>query len=317
MKVAILGSSGFIGKNLMLNLQKDWETFAFFNTYTDFPKWAEEHKIQENTVFVQQDLSKEFNYPYPESLPKHFDLVISLIGDTRKLDRKLLPMQNFNSDPIALINFFKRFTCDILLYFSSGAIYEGHSGIVCCQKTKDLNPFSAYAIAKKTSEFLLNYFIRDGNVKNYLNVRFFGAYGQHQRNEKITTKLIKTFCVDKINKVSLFGTGNNLIDMMHVQDTIDWILLASKQKFKNQTVDFGVALPITIKELVMRVADICDIADPIIEFDATNAPKEDYYFRLGDEWFHPRIPFGYEFKIDYEKGLMLLKDWLIKERKAQ
>jgi len=313
MRVAILGASGFIGKNLMLNLQKNWETFAFFNTFTDFPKWAEERSVSENTVFVQQDLSKEFKYPYPDSIPKHFDLVVSLIGDTRKIDKKDLPMRNFNSDPLALVGFFKRFTCDKLLYFSSGAVYEGHSGIVSAQKTRDLHPFSAYAIAKRTSELLLDYFVRDGSVKQYLNVRFFGAHGQYQRNEKITTKLIRAFFIDKQNKIDLFGTGENLIDFMHVQDAVDWILFAIKQKFNNETVDFGTASPITIKELVLRTATVCGVADPVIKFDSKNIPKEDYYFRLGDKWFRPETPFGYEFKINLEQGVLLTKDWLVSD----
>ena len=312
MKVAILGSSGFLGKNLMLNLQKGWETFAFFNTFTEFPKWAEKHGIPGGTVFVRQDLSRKFDYPYPNSIPKHFDLVISLIGDTRKLDKKHLPMQNFNSDPLALTGFFRRFTCDKFLYFSSGCVYEGHSGIISAYDTKDLKPFTAYAIAKRTSEMLLDYFVKDGCIKRYLNVRFFGAYGPHQRNEKITTKLIKTFFIDKKNEITLYGSGENLIDAMYVQDAIDWILLAVNQKFENETIDFGRASPITIKELALRTAAVCGVANPIIKWDAETASKEDYYFRLGDHWFRPETPFGYEFKFPLEHGIRRLKTWLIK-----
>lgn len=311
MRVAILGASGFVGKNLMLNLPDEWETYAFFNSSSNFPIWAEKNEIKSGVTFIQQDLSQSFEYPYPEKIPKKFDLCVSLIGNTQKLEESLLPEKNFYCDPLALSGFLKRFSVDKFIYFSSGAVYEGHYGIVSAQDTKDLHPFSAYAVTKRTSEMLLDYFVKIGAIREYLNVRFFGAYGPHQRDEKITTKLINTFFIENSRKIKLYGNGRNLIDMMYVQDTIDWILFASRQKLDNKTIDFGMVAPITIKELVVRVANICGAADPIIEFDAKTAPKEDYHFSLGDSWLHPKIPFEYEFKVELEKGIGMLKDWLV------
>jgi nucleoside-diphosphate-sugar epimerase len=317
MRVAILGASGFIGRNLMLSLPNDWQVTAFFNTAVDFPKWAEINHIKEDTIFIQQDLSKEFILPYPDTVSKYFDLVISLIGDTRKLSKDELPMSNFYSDPVALIQFFKRFTCDKFLYFSSGCVYEGHSGLVAADTTKNIHPFTPYAIAKRTSEMLLNYWLKDKFLKRYLNVRFFGAYGPYQRDNKITSKLIRTFCIENKKHIELTGTGNNLIDAMYVQDAIDWILLAVKQKFENATIDFGVAHPITIKELVLRTAVVCGIDHSIIDWDVTNVPKEDYYFGLGNEHFTVTPPFNYKFKYQLENGIALTRDWLLRKEASR
>jgi len=314
MRVAILGASGFVGRNLMLNLNKNWEVFAFYNTAKDFPEWFKTHKINTCTILVQQDLA---TYTCSENLnlvPKHFDLVISLIGDTRKLDSTLLPLQNFKSDPLALIGFFKYHTCSKLIHFSSGCIYEGNAGIVSAANTINIHPFTPYAIAKRTSELLLEYFRLNGEVEEYLNVRFFGAYGPYQRADKISTKLIKNFYFDKKQTITLIGNGQNLIDAMYVQDTIDWILMVSNHEFKNQTVDFGYCNPITIETLVQFVAEICGIENLDITWDIENAPKENYFFRLADTWFRPEIPYKYEFKVNLDTGIKLLQQHLEKER---
>lgn len=313
--VAILGASGFIGHNLMLNLPESWETFAFYNTAVDFPEWAQEHKVKNGTTFIKQNLS---SYEIvSEVVPEHFDIVISLIGDTRKLRKELLPLHNLKSDPLALIGFFKHHTCDKFLYFSSGCTYEGNVGLVNAIDTTNISPFTPYAIAKRASELFLEYFRRDGKIKQYLNVRFFGAYGPYQRADKISTKLIKNFYFDKKNEVTLFGDGSNLIDAMHVDDTIDWIKEALQHDFKNQTIDFGYAKPITIKELTCTIAKICGVDSPKITWDTKNAPKENYFFRLADTWFHPEIPYEYKFKVDLVEGIKQMIQWLSIEENKQ
>jgi nucleoside-diphosphate-sugar epimerase len=315
MRVAILGSSGFIGRNLLLSLDKDWETYAFFNTSTDFVDWVSNNKIKIGTTFIQQDLA---DYQYiKNTLPEHFDLVISLIGDTRKLDKSMLPLHNLRSDPIALSGFFKYHTCDKLLYFSSGCIFEGNRGIVSTHKTKDINPFTPYAIAKRTSEMLLDYFSRENRIKEYLSVRFFGAYGPYQRVDKISTKLIKNFYFDKKDSMTLVGNGRNLIDAMYVSDCIDWIHLAVQQNLNNKTVDFGYAQPITISTLAHTVAKICGVDNPRFIWDTSNMPKENYFFRISDTWFHPEVQFKYQFKVDLNEGIKRLQQFLSLEENKQ
>jgi len=308
MKVAILGASGFTGRNLLLNLPKDWQIYAFFNTDKTFQDWVIKKNIK--VIPIKVNLSDTFII-LGKDIPNHFDLVISLIGNTQRVAIEEQPLYDFNADTFAISNFFSNFTCDKCIYFSSGAVYENHVGLVSVDKTKGLKPTMSYPIAKLTSEYIISHFHWRNRINQYLIVRFFGAYGPYQKNNKIVLSTIKKLFIDKEKELNFTGTGKNLFDAMYVQDAIDWILLAVQKEFKNQTIDFGLAKPITIKQLIKSIAKACDRKDVVINFDGL-PPKEDYYFRLGDENFTVLPPFGYKFKVSLEKGLVLTRDWILK-----
>lgn len=308
LKVAILGASGFTGRNLLLNLPKEWQVYAFFNTDVTFQDWVIKENI--NVIPIKVNLSSNFII-LGKDIPNHFDLVISLIGNTQRVEIERQPLYDFNADTFALSGFFNNFSCDKCIYFSSGAVYENHIGIVSVDKTKGLKPSMSYPIAKLTSEYIISHFHWRKKINQYIIVRFFGAYGPYQKNNKITIDLIKKLFIDKDKELYLTGDGNNLYDAMYVQDAIDWVLFAVQKKFENQIVDFGLAKPITIKQLVVAIVKACGREDVKINFDRLK-PKEDYYFRLGDKNFTVLPPFGYKFKINLEKGLVLTRNWVIK-----
>ncbi len=310
LKVAILGASGFTGRNLLLSLPKEWQVFAFFNTDKTFLDWIIKNNIKVTPIKV--NLSSNFII-IGSDIPKHFDLVISLVGNTQRVAIEQQPLYDFNADTFALSNFFSNFSCDKCMYFSSGAVYENHTGIVSSDKTKDLKPSMSYPIAKLTSEYIISHFYWRNKINQYMIVRFFGAYGPYQKNNKITISTIKKLFIDKDKELNLTGNGKNLYDAMYVQDTVDWILFAAQKKFENQTIDFGLAKPITIKQLVKSIAKICNREDVPIIFDGLK-PKEDYYFRLGDESFTVVPPFKYKFKVNLDKGLLLTKDWVMNNK---
>lgn len=308
--VAILGASGFVGKNLMLKLPSDWNTYAFYNTSKDFADFVKKNNIK--ATLIKKDLSKDFKVS--NRYPRNFDLVISLLGNTSHILEEFQPEYDLNSDPLAITNFFKKFSCNKLIYFSSTAIYDNHYQLVSAQKTTDIIPSNSYTIAKLMSERLIHYFQKKKVIDKFLIVRLSGAYGPYQRPNRLITRLINTFHFKKGNHIELKGTGENWTDAMYVKDTINFILLAIKQELKNEIVDFCSPCFIPLKEMVDKVINTTikhfnpDLK-PAVMWD--NKPlKENYPFYLSNSTYGISPPFNYEFQWNWETGLANFRSWL-------
>ena len=307
--VAILGASGFIGKNLILELPSDWNIYAFYNTNKDFPSFIKKNNIK--ATLVKKDLSK--NFKISDRYPHNFDLVISLLGNTSHISEDLQPQYDLNSDPLALLGFFKKFSCNKLIYFSSTAIYENHYQLVSAQKTTDIIPSNSYTIAKLMSERLVHYFQKKKTIGQFLIVRLSGAYGPYQRPNRLITKLINTFHFKKGNYIELKGTGKNWTDAMYVKDTVNFILLVAEQELKNETVDFCSPSFIPLKEMVEEVINALRSFNPDLKptVDWDNKPlQENYLFYLSNSTYEVSPPFNYKFQWNWRTGLANFRSWL-------
>lgn len=307
--VAILGASGFVGKNLMLKLPSDWNTYAFYNTSKDFVDFIKKNNIK--ATLIKKDLSSDFKIS--NRYPHHFDLVISLLGNTSHIAEELQPEYDLNSDPLAITNFFKKFSCKKLIYFSSTAIYDNHYHLVSAQKTTDIMPSNSYTIAKLMSERLVHYFQKKKVIDEFLIVRLSGAYGPYQRPNRLISRLINTFHFKKGNYIKLKGTGKNWTDAMYVKDTVNFILLAVEQKLKNEIVDFCSPCFIPLDEMVDNVVNVVKSFDsdlkPTVAWDNIKL-QENYPFYLSSKAYGILPPFNYKFRWNWDTGLANFRSWL-------
>ncbi len=255
MKIIIPGASGFLGKNLLQHLPKTWEVIALYNRSASFPSFIKESHLKGVTPFCC-DLTQE---PDLQKLKKHigskFETCVYLAanGDVPLSLRD--PAHDLKSNALALINFLHCFKIQRFIFFSSGSVYNGLKGLVSPRvKT---NPALPYAISKLTSEQYIQYFKTQGQIGEYVILRFFGAYGPLDSERKVYTKLVKALYLEGKNEFVVRGDGQNLIDAMHIYDTINGILkVIQKKESKNLIVDFCAGQPLTINELVKKAARI-------------------------------------------------------------
>ena len=298
--VAILGASGFVGKNLMLRLSSNWNTYAFYNTSKDFTDFVKKNNIK--ATLIKKDLSSDFKIS--NRYPHNFDLVISLLGNTRHISKELQPHYDLNADGLAIAGFFKKFTCDKMIYFSSTGVYENHVGLVSCNAT-NIIPTSSYGITKYLSERLINYYKKEGKIKEYLIIRLSGAYGPYQRPNRLINRLIKRFYFEKGRHIFLIGNGQGTTDLcFYVQDVIDFIFLAKKQNFQNETIDFCTGVYMPLNQLINLVIKNITNIEPIINWNNNITANEHYYFKLNNE-----KPFNFEMKTDFQNGITKLCNW--------
>lgn len=291
MNIIVTGASGFIGKNLLLELPKSWSITALYNKNTGFPDFVARN-CQRNITPIRCDLTKDDEVKKLASdLREKFDVCVFLAANGDPVFSVEHPAADLEMTTLTLVNFLHYFKIEKLIYFSSGAVYEGLKGLISPEVL--VKPKLPYAISHLASEEYVKFFASRGTVNDYVILRFFGAYGPYEPSRKIFTRLIETcYCKDS-KEFRVRGDGKNYIDAMYVDDAVKGVLKVIESKQTNVVVDFCKGEPLMINDLVVKVASLlksknvtlkhCGQSDEYIEFHASPA-KMDELFK-----FQPKI----------------------------
>ena len=253
MKVVITGAGGFIGKNLLLGLASSHDILALdrIESLEDFVK---SHSLERVSVGVC-DLTDEAAL---ERLAGEWgnspDAVVYLAGNGNPAYSVDHPKEDLRDTVLGLVGFFKFFHPRRAIYFSSGAVYDGLSGPV--SPDSRIDPRLPYAISKLACEQYIKFFHKMKRIKEYVILRFFGAYGPYEPPRKIYTKLVRTFFLEGKEEFTIRGDGKNLIDAMYVADTVKAVENILAGVVRENVVDFCVGEPLPLRQLVEEAARI-------------------------------------------------------------
>jgi UDP-glucose 4-epimerase len=256
MKIAITGSGGFIGKNLLLNLSPDYQTTAF-GRGGGVPNFVSNHSLSGVKLALGDFTNPDSMAALADELGPDLDAVIYLSGNGDPAYSVSHPAVDLTDTVLGLVNFLSSFKVGRLIYFSSGAVYDGLSGPVSPDST--LDPRLPYAIGKLACEQYIKFFRKMGRIDSYVILRFFGAYGPFEPPRKIYSRLVRAFAIDKKHEYTIRGDGRNLIDAMFVDDTVRGVRRVLESKEDDMTLDFCLGKPYTIKKLVEETARIFNI----------------------------------------------------------
>jgi nucleoside-diphosphate-sugar epimerase len=303
-RLIIPGASGFIGRNLVLAAPRDWEVVALYHSSQDFPVWIEREEL-EHVVAVRCNLTDETTVrELAHRIGAHFDACVFLAANGDPAYSVEHPFQDLQATVVTLLHFLTHFKIGKLIYFSSGAVYDGLQGAVSPVVT--VSPRLPYAITNWACEHYVRGFAYRGQIDQYINLRFFGAYGPYEPPRKIYTKLVQRFAFERQPRFTIRGDGRNYIDAMYVKDTVRGILATLRGDEGNLTVDFCSGKPLTIDELVRTAAHAFGITDLEIEH-VGQVPEYINFYVSGDTMaqlfnFRPQVPL--------EKGLQRLAEFL-------
>ena len=304
MRIIVLGASGFIGKNFILKAPKDWGIVAIHNK-TNLQDFVEEHRL-DNVITVKCDLTNEKEVEkLSKQIGNNFDACLYLAANTSIPLSVKDPIFDFHANTITLLNILNFFRGEKIIFLSSGAVYDGLSGLV--NPNMPVSPNIPYAISKLASENYIKFYVaKKGTFKNYIILRFFGAYGPYEPARKIYTKLVNAFYFDNKNEFTVYGDGTNLIDAMYIDDTIDGILKVIKSDNQNITVDFCSGTPLTIDEMVYASADIFSKKDVTVRHEGITPEYITFY--ASPLKMHQL--FGFKPTISLNEGLWKLAKYL-------
>ena len=222
LRLIIPGASGFIGRNLIMATPNDWEVVAVYHNSHDFPTWVKQKNLPHVTA-TGCDLNDEAAVcELARRVGTRFDACVFLAANGDPAYSVEHPFLDLQATVGTLLHFLSHFEIDRFIYFSSGAVYDGRSGSVSPDVT--VSPRLPYAITNLACEHYAQAFTRSGRVGQYLNLRFFGAYGPYEPPRKIYTRLVRRFAFERVPQFTIQGDGLNYIDAMYVEDAIRGVM---------------------------------------------------------------------------------------------
>lgn len=296
---------GFLGKNLLLDPPDGYECVALTRSVNEESgKFISLEKIKASIELCDLndvDALKKLAIKYGQ-----FDMCVHFAANGDPAYSVTNPLEDLNSNTSALVNLLKNIKIKHLLYFSSGAVYDGLTNMVTPDSR--LDPILPYAISKYASEQYIKFFYSQELIKKFTIVRFFGAYGPHEPERKIYGRLLRNFGLARAKEFVIRGNGANYIDAMYISDAIDAIKkIISSNLEESLILDLGSGSPVSINDLVLCAAKVCNIT-PQISYQGSVPECID--FKTSDSKAYQY--FGIKPKISLEDGLHRYLEWLVK-----
>jgi len=303
MKLLVIGASGFIGKNLLLKIPKNWNVFGTCRGSKTFQTFLIENNLT-NVLPLHCDLEKTEDVKDMMAKVRDIDVCVYLAANTNVRELVEEPIKDVTTNVIPLLNFLKYFKGRRLVYFSSGAVYMGLKGQV--SPMSKVSPTIPYAISKHTCEKYIKFYRNTKKTfQEYVILRFFGAYGPYEATRKVSTKLLELIKDLKSTVFTVYGDGKNYIDFMYIDDAIEGVLAVIQNKTANLTSDFCSGNPQTINELVTKVGHTFN--KEIIIKHVGSSPEYIRFYASPRKMFET---FGFRPRISLEDGFKRFSNWM-------
>lgn len=304
----MVGGSGFIGRNFLWRTDLDWGCVATFNTSTTFESFLEQRCLS-HVKAIKVNLSDKWTVNNEiNKVGNKFDVCLYVAGNSDIGLSRREPISDLSSNVCSLINVLESVHVNKFIFMSSGAVYEGYSGLV--NPSLPVNPTIPYAISKLMSERYINYFQKcTDHINSYICLRFFGCYGFFEPARKIFTKLIKELYINKNNNYTIVGDGKNYIDAMYIDDTISGLLKIIESDKENKIVDFCFGQPLTINELVSQSAQI--LTNKQVKITHIGSPSE--YTTFYASPLEMESLFGFRPRLKLSEGLKMFSELSIRQ----
>jgi nucleoside-diphosphate-sugar epimerase len=283
MRLVVTGASGFLGRNLLLAVPRDWQVIALYRQ-TPLDDFIARHGLFHIRTMRADLLSPADVKAVADAAGGHPDAVMYFAANGDPAASSERPRWDLEANTTAIVNFLEHCPVGHLVYVSSGAVYDGLVGKVTPQTP--VRPRLPYAISKLAAEQYIEFFsTRRETVGSYINVRFFGAYGPYEAERKITTRWLRAMAAGQREFV-VRGDGRNLIDFMYVDDAIAGFLALLRAAGTSATVDFASGSPVTVDDVVYAMARALGVAVTVthegvvpeyIEFQSVDATMRDRF----------------------------------------
>ena len=269
MKIGVVGSTGFLGSNLIYYLRKKNLDIFSFKSYS--------HNKKNWTKNVLREISR-----------KKPDIIINCAASQSLNDDIKSITELINSNLFSNIVFLKRAmqNSNFKGYISFGTKWE-----ISSSKNKKLMNF--YAASKKANEIFYEYF--SNNLTSIVSLKIFDTYGPGDKRNKFLNELYKSY---KKNKTLSITSGQQYLDYVHINDLcllIEKIIFDIKSKKLRGFKSFSVSSekPLKLINLIKKLKKILDKKLKV------NIGKKKY--RLKESFNKPSKSFNYpRWKIQHE-----------------
>ena len=276
MKILITGGCGFVGSNIAIFLKKRLKKANVYTLDNFFRKGSKINKLRLKKFSIKNFNLDITNYKNIINLGK-FDLIIDCCAEPAIESSTKDPDRVFNTNLIGTFNILKKCIKDKanIIFLSSSRVYSipnlnrlvKNSNISKPIKLKTKinenfdtsGPCSLYGFTKLASEKLIQEFSFVNNIKYIIN-RFGVIAGPWQFGKQdqgfISMWMAKHIFKNKFSYIGFGGYGNQIRDVIHINDVCEIILIQIK-KIKNKYNDIfniggGIKNSISLVELTSK-----------------------------------------------------------------
>ena len=293
MTILIIGSKGFIGSHCVSYFSRQHNVYEC-DVVVDY----------NNPQYIQVDAtSADYTEVFQE---RQYDICINCSGAASVPDSIAHPQRDFI---LNTANVFKQLdairkhnkNCRYI-NLSSAAVY-GNPEYLPITENHPLNPISPYGVHKKMAEEICESFYKNFGLRT-CSLRIFSAYGEGLKKQLFWDLHKKTALK---NDISLYGTGSESRDFIHISDLVKAIRLVIENcAFQSDCINVANGKELTIKKVAELFYEI---------YKPTTLMHFEGQTRLGDptNWvadISKIQDYGYIHKINIKTGLKKYVAWL-------
>ncbi len=298
-KILITGVNGFIGNNAADYFEKEYEIYGMDISTNYRGNNPDVNYYQCNMSHSPAELSMVITDIQP-------DIVLHCAGSANVGASVLNPMADLDGNLhslyqllIALRGIEKK---PKVIFLSSAGIY-GNPKKLPISESDTPAPISPYGLHKLMCEELCSYY---NKVHGYQirSVRIFSAYGNGIRKQILWDMYQK---YKNTGKISLFGTGNETRDYIHISDIMRAIDCIIRYDGPEEIFNVANGEETSIAQLASVYAKCLGESEDIISFNGEVKVGDPLNWRA-DISLLKKI--GYEKKMDFEDGVRAYVDWV-------
>lgn len=112
----------------------------------------------------------------------------------------------------------------------------------------ELLPDDFYGVLKKTAEEIVK------TSQNYIILRLSHIYGYDKRINSLVLKMVNS--AKGQSKINIMGSGNHRFDLLYINDLCGAIVSILKSGIKNEIINVGSGVPVSINEIALSIKKI-------------------------------------------------------------
>ncbi|CEP77567.1 MAG: NAD-dependent epimerase/dehydratase family protein [Defluviitoga tunisiensis] len=245
-KILVTGGAGFIGSNLVDKLLEEGHSVVVVDNLST----GNINLLSPLALFYQQDIR---DYKVMDIIfeTHHFDYVFHLAAQISVPESVENPKKDAEINILGTLNILSlsvKYGIKKIIFSSSGGAIYGENAPIPTTEDYCPNPISPYAISKLACEHYIKFFSKEFSL-DYTILRYSNVYGPKQ-TPKGEAGVVAIFTENMLNnqEVTIYGTGEQIRDFVHVYDVIQANIL-SLDRAKNEIINISTNEATSINEL--------------------------------------------------------------------
>lgn len=309
MKLLLTGAAGFIGSNFVRMIaRRDLQGFSSIKvldklTYAGVKSNLDSAFNLSAYEFVQGDICDS---AIVAELIQDVDAVINFAAESH-VDRSISSASEFVQTNIVgvhvLLEAIKKSGKKIrFLQVSTDEVYGSIKSGSWTEKSP-LQPNSPYSASKASGELLASSYNRTHGM-DVVITRCSNNYGAYHFPEKLIPLSITNLIENK--KITIYGTGENIRDWLHVDDHCRGIYLVLMNGQSGEVYNIGGGRELTNNEIASLILEAMNADASQIEFVED---RKGHDLRYSVDWTKINNELGYEPQVEFEFGLRETINW--------